>query len=109
VDNLHEFSILIPETARSIALIASIASGLLVEFGRVLASFAGNGTSTHEKWPVLLPDRQVELGVSKDAWNRGVAALAAVAANRQQTRRSMVALLMNQDTVFGAEVESRFA
>src|ERR1019366_3345330 len=46
---------------------------------------------------------QLELGVSKDAWNRGVAAVAAPATNRQKTRRSMGALPMNQDTVFGAE------
>src|SRR5271157_268094 len=55
---------------------------------------------------------QLGLGASKEAWNRGVAALAAIAANRQQTRRYIGTLLMNQDTVFGAGwggVESEFS
>src|SRR5271157_5152279 len=42
---------------------------------------------------------QVELGFSKEAWNRGVAALAAMVTNRQQARRDMSALPMNQDIV----------
>src|ERR1039458_5027289 len=41
---------------------------------------------------------QVELGFSKEAWNTGVAPVAAMATDRQQNRRCMGALPMNQDT-----------
>src|SRR5271157_5244324 len=40
----------------------------------------------------------VGLDFSKEAWNRGVAAVAAMVTDRQQARRSMGALPMNQDT-----------